>query len=209
MFSSVFLTVVSAAPKGNIDKGFYNGKFGVDQVFDVQRSPAYPVEGQQFTASGFAAPLDASVGRGENIDWGNSRYVKFEFVGLFNQVQNRTKSLEDAKSQFASDSNPPVVSLKLYESNGKLVKTISAMGFVWGLSDEGFLFTAYDNNDDLGYFFTTKGAYDYGASLTVTAKKGLVISNDDLTKYGSSNVKKSKKKKKKSFIKKMKDKIKG
>lgn len=205
----VFAGGFAASSKGNIDKGFYNGKFGEDQVFDVQRNPAYPVEGQQFTASNFIAPFDASVGVGTNIDWGTDRYVKFEFAGLYNDINNRTNSLESAKDEFAPNSNPPVVSLKLYESNGTLVKTISATGFVWGLSDEGFLFTAYDNDNDLGFFFTTKGAYDFGQSLTITAKKSLVINNDDLTKFNSSkDVKKSKKKKKKSFIKKAKDKIK-
>lgn len=211
LIAALFITASfgKAANKAT-ESGLYTGKYSIDQVFDVQRSPAYPVAGQQFTASNFVAPYDANAGDGTSIDWTNNRYVKFEFVGLYNDIKDRPNSMVRAHDSFAQGANPPVVALKLYEANGKLVKTVSATGFVWGLSDEGFLFTAYDKGNDFGYFITNKGAYDYGASLTIVAKKGLVIDNKDLTNFNADKtVKKSKKKKKKkTFFQKVKSKIK-
>ena len=53
------------------------------------------------------------------------------------------------KEKYAKESNPPVVGLRLFSKDGTFIKDISKMGFVWGISDDGFLFTAYDNNDAL------------------------------------------------------------
>lgn len=63
------------------------------------------------------------------------------------------------KANLPNTKNPPVVSLKLYESNGKISKTNFKNGFYLGLSNS-VLFTAYDNDNRLiGFFFTTKGAF--------------------------------------------------
>ena len=68
---------------------FFKAKYRKDKVWDVQRSPAFPVADQDWTLSGLKDALDAKGGR---IDWGNDRYLM-----LVAEVDNSksSNSLED------------------------------------------------------------------------------------------------------------------
>lgn len=181
----------TVTPTANVkakNTGVFLGKYGKAQVFDVRRTPAYPVANSKFQLSNFIAPLDAAVNRNTKINWGNDGdcYITIEYKGYYNDL-NIPSIMKSAKENYAKDSNPPVVGLKLFSKEGTFIKDISNIGFVWGISDDGFLFTAYDNSDDLGYFFSNNQGYKYGNALTTTPKTGLVselsvLENYDATK---------------------------
>ena len=107
---------------------FLKVKYTKEQVYDVQRSPANPAAGKEWTLSGFKNALDAS---GAAIDWGKGRYLMFVL---------ETNPLKGAYT-FTDDVNNSgktfCISLKLFEANGKLVKVVSKWGKFIGKGTEG------------------------------------------------------------------------
>jgi len=112
-----------------------------DKVWDVQRSPDYPVTGQDWTISGLGGALDAT---GVSIDWGVGRYVMF--VAEVDNT-NTTYSLTDDVYTIGTKYK---VALKLYESNGTMVKVVSKWGSIFGVGTKGFM---YEVEGDFGTFF--------------------------------------------------------
>ncbi|NOQ26054.1 MAG: hypothetical protein GQ564_11880 [Bacteroidales bacterium] len=130
----VAMSVIVAKAQGvsNINETpFFKAKYKKEQVWDVQRSPAYPVAGRDWTLSGLKGSLDASRAK---VDWGIDRYVMF-VAELDNS--NSTNSLTNDVNSTGRKYN---VSLKLYESNGKFVKLVSKWGKIHGIGAKGFLY---------------------------------------------------------------------
>ena len=72
---------VSFTVKAANTTDFENGKYGAAQVFDVQRSPAYPggtqAEPAPYTISGFRPPLDGKSTPGA-LTWNDGDYLHFK-----------------------------------------------------------------------------------------------------------------------------------
>jgi len=153
--------------------GLFAGKYGKAQIFDMQRSPAYPEAGKEFRLSGFQNIFDATLGT--SVDWGieGDRYVQFK-----DEASQSSNKYQDAYT----------VSLNLYESDGTLVKTISNYGTLWGLESEGFF---YEGHDHWGYFITNQQGYAYGGSLTYTPTKGLITEKEDILTYEATTIRRN------------------
>lgn len=168
--------------------GIFTGKYGVYQVFDAQKAPLFPKANVSFSVTNFKAPSDAVLGAGKKIDWGkgSDNYISLEYAGNYDQIVSPTSSLKNMKKLYADKVNPPVAALKLYSKAGVFIKNIATVGFVWGIGDQGFIYTAFDKNSLVNYFFANKQGYSYNSSLAYIPKSGIVQRVEDLTAYMTS-----------------------
>ena len=155
--------VTKEIPKVNLEASFINAKYTKDMVWDVQRSPAYPVAGQDWTLSGLNNALDAS---GTPIDWGRGRYL---MVGLEATPVKGSYAFVDDINNSGKTYN---ISLNLYESNGTLVKVVSKWGKIVGMGAQGFM---YEVEGQYGTFFSTvsyntKSVVKYKPTLATVTK---------------------------------------
>ena len=144
-FTLMALSLLSSKaqrPENYNQAGIFNAKFTRDQVWDVQRDPAYPVAGQDWTLSGLKDALDAS---GANIQWGAGRYLMLVAEA---DNSNGNNSLTDEGNRHGARQN---VALKLFENNGRLVKVVSKWGKIIGLGEQGFM---YEEEGMYGTFFS-------------------------------------------------------
>ncbi len=123
-----------------VDVAVFANKYTKENVWDTQRSPAYPTAGQDWTLTGLSTALAAN---GRPIDWANGRYLMFS---LENDNANTANSLIDDIRNGAKQN----LVLKLYESNGKLVQVVSNWGYVIGIAEQGFM---YEVEGMYGTFF--------------------------------------------------------
>ncbi len=140
---SVSVQITKAQRPGSLNQSsIFNIKFTRDKVWDVQRDPAYPIAGRDWTISGLNNALDAS---GATIDWGAGRYLM-----LVAEVDNSNgaNSLMDDGSKKGIRHN---VALKLFEGNGRLVKVVSKWGKIYGMGAQGFM---YEEEGMYGTFFS-------------------------------------------------------
>ena len=163
------------------EASFFKAKFTKDRVWDAQRFPANPIAGQNWTISGLKVALDAT---GLAIDWGTGRYLMF-----FAETDNvkSTNSLTDDVTKSLAKYN---VSLKLFESNGTLVKVISKWGNLIGIGDKGFM---YETEGRYGSFFSfaevkATAAIQYKPTLAKATKLSDIVNLIDATKATASNV---------------------
>jgi hypothetical protein len=154
---------------------FFTYKYTKENVWNVNRWPAYPIAGQDWVLSGLKDPLDAS---GTAIDWGTGRYLM-----LVANVDNTTgdNSLNNDIKNKGTINN---ISLKLYESNGALVKVVSQWGGIYGIGAEGFL---YEVEGKYGTFFSVAQmrsykVYNYRPSLAVISTLSEIINCSELTR---------------------------
>lgn len=131
----------------------FSTKYTKDKVWDAQRSPAYPAANQDWTLSGLKGALDLNRA---SIDWGTGRYLMFIAE---EDKANAATSLTDDLYKVGTKYK---MVLKLYESNGTLVKVISNWGEVIGIGDKGFMYVA---QGDIGMFFPVVSVTD-GATVT-------------------------------------------
>ncbi|MDY0281608.1 MAG: hypothetical protein RBR35_13740 [Salinivirgaceae bacterium] len=131
--------------------GIINGKYGVYQVFDCQRSPAYPSAGQLFTALNLQRPY-RDVGGQYTLLAGE--YIQFFYVG--------------------GTCSGGKVGIKRYNASGTEIETISTSGKIYGLEHEGFLYVS-DGGVSTGYgtFVSNSMGYSYGESVSFTTTTGL------------------------------------
>jgi len=129
-------------PENFNQSGIFNAKFTKDQVWDVQRDPAYPVAGKDWTLSGLKDALEAS---GANIQWGAGRYLMLVAEA---DNSNGRNSLSDEGNRNGPRQN---VALKLFENNGRLVKVVSQWGKIIGMGEQGFM---YEEEGMYGTFFS-------------------------------------------------------
>ncbi len=135
-------TVLAAASA----TGIYAGRYSVNQVFDCQRTPAYPIEqGATFKVAGFAPPYDAVASA--------NKQFKAE------DIQNKIFYFVDTEDQ-----NSPFSLCMADDVNGTNQYTVSVKGKIYGLGAEGFLYV--DDAEGYGYFIANECAYNYGDSLT-------------------------------------------
>lgn len=146
--ASLFFLTLMAAQAGTAGGiGITQGRYGAAQVFDVQRSPSFPLAGQSFTASNFAAPVQ-----------GGSPLTRYTIAP--DQYVSLVK-VSDTPCRFG---------ISLFDGNG-LVRVIHASGVVYGLGDEGFLHVS--EPDDFGTFVSNGNTgYRYGDSLSYTPTTG-------------------------------------
>ena len=124
---------------------FLTATYARGQVWDVQRWPVYPALERDWTLSRLKAPYDRSIN--SLINWGrsNDRYLMFELeydnsgrgVSLIDDIENSGRRY--------------FVTLKLFESDGRYVKTVSRWGRLMGFGSGGFL---YEQEGTYGTFFT-------------------------------------------------------
>ncbi len=170
-----FLTVsagsLKAQPASNLaGSNFFTTKFSKEKVWDVQRDPAYPKAGQDWKLSGLQSALGTD---GAAIDWGraNNRYLMFVL-----EVDNTrgTNTLADDVNRAGAKYK---VLLKLFESNGILVKIVSKWGKIIGMGTQGFL---YEAEGIYGTYFSTsplkKGAIvSYKPGLAEVTKMSEIV----------------------------------
>jgi len=151
-----------------------NTKYTKKQVWDVHRSPAFPIKGKDWKLSNFKPPFDASTGKA--IDWGknNDRYLMF---ALEIDKYNRPSSLKDPYSGKAYN-----VTLRLFEKNGTLVKTISDWGQLLGYGSQGFV---YIQKDFFGTFLSTQ-KFEEGISVIYNPILNSVREISDIETYSKS-----------------------
>ena len=149
---------VAETPKNISSTAFFNTKFTKGKVWDAQRSPAYPVVGQDWTISGLKIALEAN---GSAINWGTERYLMF--VAEADNAKTAISLVDDINN----NGTKYKISLKLFESNGTLVKVVSGWGKIIGIGDKGFM---YEAEGRYGSFFSMS---DQTASAVTTYKPSL------------------------------------
>jgi len=126
-----------------------NGKYGVAQVFDVQRSPATPVADQNFTASNMKLPYEeANVSSPTQYTMTDNQYIQF--------VINDPGTCSD-------------ISIKLFDQNASENRVIANGGSIYGLSQRGFL---YISGNSYGTFVSNQSGFAIGDSVTYEAQTG-------------------------------------
>ncbi|WP_298163341.1 IPT/TIG domain-containing protein [Brevundimonas sp.] len=158
------ISLYATAGVAQVTGGLITGKYGQDQVYDVQRSPANPVTGNTFTVSSFARPLP---------DTGFTRYT-----------------LGTDYIQFFDNGGPAEgsVGIRRYTSGDVLVETISAGGCISGISTQGFLYVSTVGNR--GTWISNGAAYPLGGSLTYTptGPAGACATDAELNAFVASTV---------------------
>ncbi|MEH0372660.1 outer membrane beta-barrel protein [Vibrio mimicus] len=130
--------------------GVADGKWGVAQVFDVQRSPAFPIVGSSFTVSNMQSPYEYDGMTASQYSIGASEYITIEDTDL---------SAENCNYQ-----------LVLRDSGGNQIRIIQSGGVIYGLGTEGFLHVS--NPGGYGTFVSNTTGYNNGDSLTYTPYTG-------------------------------------
>ena len=128
--------------------GIFDAKFYQPQLWDCQRSPAFPVAGRSFRLSGLKAPYDQNLKK-VNFAAPASDYVTFEYVKAVSELDaatqtrivNSLKRYTDASE--ASIKAAAVVQETLHSGANQGTETeLSSIGLVWALGSDGFLYTA-------------------------------------------------------------------
>jgi CspA family cold shock protein len=180
-FMAVSVFFVKAQGLSNInDANFFKTKYTKEKVWDAQRSPANPVAGTDWTLNGLKNALEAS---GTPVQWGTGRYLMF--VAEVDNAKGANSLIDDINNNGTKYN----ISLKLFESNGTLVKVVSTWGGLIGQGDKGFM---YEVEGKYGTFFST---VDLNASSVVTYKPALakvtklseIISSSELAKAINQN----------------------
>ncbi len=158
-------TISSNNSTPNFQSDFFDAKYVKNDVWDAQRSPAFPIKDRNWTLSGLKMAFD--VNSGTTLDWGrnNDRYVMFNVEKDFS---NNMYALADDVQNSGQKYN---VTLKLYERDGRLVKTISKWGRLIGVGPGGFM---YVQEGRAGTFFASE-AVQMGRSITYRAEIDKVL----------------------------------
>ncbi len=175
LFVLVAISACHAKAQGINDAPFFKAKYQKDQVYDVQRSPAYPIAGKEWRLFGLKAALGNT---GAKIDWGTGRYLM-----LVAEVDN-AKSANSLMDDVTNNGTKQKISLNLYESDGKLVKVLSKWGKIIGRGDKGFM---YEIEGHIGTFFSvalvnSTTDIKYVPSLAAITKLSELVNGSDLTK---------------------------
>ena len=129
---------------GAAQAGLEDGRYGAAQVFDVQRSPAFPQAGVSFTASNMTTPYRAVTSTQYTLNPGE--YIRFIRQGV--------------------GDNPCSFEIRRYAADNTDLGQIAAGGPVYGLANEGFLHVSTPG--DFGTFVANSAGYANGDSATFT-----------------------------------------
>jgi tetratricopeptide (TPR) repeat protein len=172
-FMAISLFFANAQVVNNFNEmSFFKAKFTRVKVWDAQRSPLKPIAGQDWTLKGFKGALDASK---IAIDWGTDRYLM-----LVAEVDN-AKGVNSLADDINNKDTKYTISLKLFESNGTLVKVVSKWGKILGIGDKGFI---YEVEGKYGSFFSvtdlnTTSVVTYKPSLALVSKLSEIVNTSD------------------------------
>ena len=153
--------------------GLFEARYSKYQVFDVQRSPAYP-EGtqaspQSFTVSSFSTPYGMPTTETED-GW-------FYFKGIGSAAANQISYNYGWNCQ-SENLDPYIVELWYNDNHGTDIKCSD--GVVGAIGEEGFFF---EGDSHWGYYFSNNHAYEYNYSTSITytpVANGRVVCNRDL-----------------------------
>ncbi len=113
----------------------FTSKFGSGQVFDCQRSPAYPEAGKNFEVSYFRMPFKPQGGQFTKADL-EGRYFQFKY-----EYDTEKVALYLFNTDGTASANLP---------EGKV-----STGDIYGLGNKGFLYVSCG----IGYFFANRACY--------------------------------------------------
>lgn len=125
-----------------------SGRYGANQVFDAQRSPAFPTVNSSWALSSFALPINSVTTQSFTITPG--QYIRFFKAG---------GTIADAATNQACN-----VGMQLVSPNGT-VTTVASSGVIYGLNSEGFL---HNSNTNRGTFVSNKTGFAIGGGKTYT-----------------------------------------
>lgn len=152
---------------GDETRGIFIGRYSYNQVFDCQRSPAYPQEGQSFKVSGFALPYDATIGgRGKQFTQG--------------EIENKIFYIK-----MSSINDAPFALYMADDVDRSNEKAVSNSGNIFGLGKEGFLYV--DKDGGLGYLISNAEAYIYGQGFEYNPDIAGPITLDQALEYNFGN----------------------
>lgn len=159
----------------NFKSAFLSVKYSRDQVWDAQRSPAYPMQGRDWRLSGLKDPLDVSS-RSMPIDWGRrgDRYLMFVIEeDRFNRMESLVDDVHNSHKRFS-------ISLQLFDPDGRMVKVISRWGKLIGFGSGGFM---YEQEGRLGTFFTDEhlrlnGVVNYRTEVDIVRNLSAILDED-------------------------------
>lgn len=158
----------------------FDAKFYQPQLWDCQRSPAFPVAGRSFRLSGLKAPYDQNLRKVNFADPARD-YVTFEYVKDVSALDAATQtrivnSLKRYTGATAEQIKAAVVVKEVLHSgtNQTTETTLSSVGLVWALGEDGFLYTAMDGalkySGGVGTYVTF-AAHKSGESIIYTPDK--------------------------------------
>ncbi|WP_326544100.1 IPTL-CTERM sorting domain-containing protein [Pseudorhodoferax sp.] len=127
----------------------FDGKYGAAQVFDVQRTPAFPNAGDTFSVSAMADPYS-------DVAMGQYQLTGGQYIQFFKVT--------------GSPESPCNIGINLYNADGSLNRVIATGGTVYGLATEGLLHTSIVN--DFGTFVANAAGHAQGDSLSFTVPIG-------------------------------------
>jgi len=175
-FLAMIVVIAKAQVASNINETtFFKAKYKKDKVWDVKRSPAYPIAGQNWTLGGLLNAFDADGG---TIDWGQDRYLML--VAEVDNTNSPNALVDDVYKSGAKYN----VSLQLFESNGTLVKIVSKWGIIAGIGEKGFM---YEEQGYYGTFFSVAAvpsttSINYNPTLGTVTKLSEIVNTSELTK---------------------------
>lgn len=150
---------------------FLNAKYSFGGVWDAQRFPSTPTAGRDWRLFNLNAVIDVSTGT--LLDWGRNkdRYLQFSVAEDFS---NTEFSLKDDVNKNRKKYS---VSLKLYEKDGRLVKTVSRYGKLMGFGSGGFM---YVQEGSIGTYIATKplrlgGSFTYRPDVDVLVNFSAIL----------------------------------
>jgi len=157
--------------------GIFGAKFYQLQLWDCQRSPAFPVAGRSFRLSGLKAPYDENL-RKVSFAAPASDYVTFEYVkdvsALDPATQTRIVNSLKRYTGASEDSIKAAAVVKEILHNASRTTELSSIGLVWALGSDGFLYTAMDGafkySGGVGTYVTF-AAHKTGDSIIYTPDK--------------------------------------
>jgi putative cell wall-binding protein len=166
--------------------GIFGAKFYQPQVWDCQRSPAFPVKDHSFRLSGLKAPYDQNLKK-VNFAAPASDYVTFEYVKAVSELDTATKtrivsSLKRYTGATAEQIEAAAVVKETLHSAGGTT-TLSSIGLVWALGSDGFLYTAMDGafkySGGVGTYVTF-AAHKTGDSIIYTPDETEPYTKDEI-----------------------------
>ncbi|MCI1722191.1 MAG: hypothetical protein LKM41_05090 [Lachnospiraceae bacterium] len=166
--------------------GIFGAKFYQPQVWDCQRSPAFPVAIRSFRLSGLKAPYDQNLKK-VNFAAPASDYVTFEYVKAVSELDTATKtrivsSLKRYTGATAEQIEAAAVVKETLHSAGGTT-TLSSIGLVWALGSDGFLYTAMDGafkySGGVGTYVTF-AAHKTGDSIIYTPDETEPYTKDEI-----------------------------
>ena len=162
--------------------GLFEARYSKYQVFDVQRTPAYPGGTQEspteFTVKNFRTPYGMPTTETED-GW-------FYFKGIGSAAANQISYHSGWNCQ-SENLDPYIVELWYNNNHGTDIKCSD--GVVGAIGEEGFFF---EGDSHWGYYFSNNHAYEYNYSTSITytpvANGRVVCSRDLLNDYDTGDM---------------------